>query len=228
MIRKETRKLKHSVLIYSAYKYLQMSLFMHFHQVTIVVTLLLAVLARSLFSFGYIIACMIMIYENHKFFRPDQENFRLQKVLKYWLQPYVFFDLTLQLLYQIPLEFLHRDQDLGIKWCWQNIIGFQDIWIMDADNVDETVVRSIMFIVLKVFTYYFVTLQIQIFDSTAYKKYIVKDFQRFIDMADTKGTSIIWRMNNDKVAKIRAHEQENLKMNDMLANLKAILKNWQS
>lgn len=201
---------------------------MHFHQVTIVVTLLLAVLARSLFSFGYIIACMIMIYENHKFFRPDQENFRLQKVLKYWLQPYVFFDLTLQLLYQIPLEFLHRDQDLGIKWCWQNIIGFQDIWIMDADNVDETVVRSIMFIVLKVFTYYFVTLQIQIFDSTAYKKYIVKDFQRFIDMADTKGTSIIWRMNNDKVAKIRAHEQENLKMNDMLANLKAILKNWQS
>ena len=66
---------------------------------TIVVTLLLAILARSLFSFGYIIVCMIMIYENHKFFRPQQHDFRLQSVLKYWLRPYVFLDITLQLIF---------------------------------------------------------------------------------------------------------------------------------
>ena len=29
-----------------------------------------------------------------------------------------------------------------------------------------------MFMILKAFTYYFVTMQIQIFDSTAYKEYI--------------------------------------------------------
>lgn len=110
--------------LYRFYKQAQLALFMHFHQVTIVVTLLLAVLARSLFSFGYILVCMTMVYENHKFFRPQQKDFKMQSVLKYWLQPYVFFDITLQLVYQIPLEFLHRDQDLGIKWCWQNIIGF--------------------------------------------------------------------------------------------------------
>ena len=94
-------------------------------------------------------------------------------------------------------------------------------------NVDEMVVRSIMFIILKTFTYYFVTLQIQIFDSTAYKQYIQKDFKRFIDMADTKGTSIIWRINNDKIQKIRHQEQEIFKMNSMLDNLKRILKKWQ-
>ena len=54
-----------------------MTMFMHFHQITILVTLLLAILARSLLSFGYITVCMIMIYENHKFFRPDQQNFKL-------------------------------------------------------------------------------------------------------------------------------------------------------
>jgi hypothetical protein len=52
--------------------------------------------------------------------------------------------------------------------------------------VDEMVVRNIMFIILKALyvfllllvgvTYYFVTLQIQIFDSTAYKKYKENDF----------------------------------------------------
>lgn len=92
--------------------------------------------------------------------------------------------------------------------------------------MDEVVVRSIMFIILKAFTYYFVTLQIQIFDSSAYKRYIDKDFKKFIDMADTKGESIIWRMNNKKIEKIKQHESENVKMNDMLENLKSILRKW--
>lgn len=96
-----------------------MTMFMHFHQITILVTLLLAILARSLLSFGYITVCMIMIYENHKYFLPNQQiffdknkkkkNFPLHKVLKCWLQPYVFFDITIQMIYQVPLEFLHRN-----------------------------------------------------------------------------------------------------------------------
>ena len=52
---------------------------------------------------------MIMIYENHKYFLPKKEintetekkniNFPLHKVLKYWLQPYVFFDITIQMIF---------------------------------------------------------------------------------------------------------------------------------
>ena len=45
-------------------------------------------------------------------------------------------------------------------------------------------------------------------------------------MADTKGTSILWRMNNRKIEKIKQHESENAKMNDMLENLKTILRKW--
>jgi hypothetical protein len=100
-----------------------------------VITLLLAILARSLISFGYITVCMVMIYENHKFFLPDQKNFRLQKVLKYWLQPYVFIDITLQIIFQIPIEILHYKQDE--RNSWQNIIGLVDIWIEDPTQVSE-------------------------------------------------------------------------------------------
>lgn len=66
---------------------------------TIVVTLLLAILARSLVSFGYVTVCMVMIYENHKFFKQADGSFRLQRVLKYWVQPYVFLDISLQLVF---------------------------------------------------------------------------------------------------------------------------------
>lgn len=98
-VKKETKKLKRQVFAYNFFKAGQMTVFMHFHQITIVVTLLLSILARSLVSFGYILVCMVMIYENHKFFTPDQKNFKLQKVLKFWVQPYVFIDITMQLIF---------------------------------------------------------------------------------------------------------------------------------
>ena len=70
-IKKETKKLKRQVLAFNFYKGAQMAIFMHFHQITIVVTLFLSILARSLVSFGYILVCLVMIYENHKFFKVD-------------------------------------------------------------------------------------------------------------------------------------------------------------
>lgn len=71
IIKKETKKLKGQLFIYNFYKGAQFTIFMMFHHVTIVVTLLLAILARSLISFGYIIFCLYMVYENHKFFKKD-------------------------------------------------------------------------------------------------------------------------------------------------------------
>jgi len=68
---------------------------------------------------------------------------------------------------------------------------------------NEAVARSIIFIVLKTFTYFFVTSQIQIFSSTAYKRYVKKDLVKYIDMAETKGMSIRMKFNNEKIEKIR-------------------------
>jgi hypothetical protein len=69
--KKESKKLKKQSFAYNLYKSSQALVFIYFHQITIVVTLLLAILARSLVSFGYIVVCLIMIYENHKFYLPD-------------------------------------------------------------------------------------------------------------------------------------------------------------
>lgn len=99
---------------------------------------------------------MVMIYENHKFFRADQKNFKLQQVLKYWVLPYVFMDITLQLIFQIPLDFLHDGQEAPDSW--QNIIGLQDMWTETPNDLNEVTAKSITFIILKAFTFYFVTL----------------------------------------------------------------------
>lgn len=57
--------------------------------------------------------------------------------------------------------------------------------------------------ILKAFTYFFVALSINIFDSTAYKIYMKRDFKKFIDMAELKGKSIRMKFNNEKIEKIK-------------------------
>ncbi len=72
---------------------------MHFHLVTIVTTLILSILSTSLFSFGYIICCLYMIYENPKFFKRQQKGYNLHGLLRFFLRPYVFLDITMQIVY---------------------------------------------------------------------------------------------------------------------------------
>ena len=45
-------------------------------------------------------------------------------------------------------------------------------------------------------------------------------------MAETKGTSIIMKFNNEKIEKIRTQTQEKKKMNEMLKKLKKLIKKW--
>jgi hypothetical protein len=63
-----------------------------------------------------------------------------------------------------------------------------------------------VYIILKAFTYYFVTLQIQVFSAKAYKEYIDKDFKNYLGMAESKGKAIMWRINNFKIKKIREQQ----------------------
>ena len=99
VINKELRRLKNDLVLYDIYKKGQAALFMSFHLVTIVVTLLLSILSTSLFSFGYITCCLYMIYENPKFFAKEQKGYKLNSLLYYFLRPYVFFDITLLIIY---------------------------------------------------------------------------------------------------------------------------------
>lgn len=88
--------------------------------------------------------------------------------------------------------------------------------------------KSITFILLKAVTFYLVALQIQVFDSISYKSFIKRDFLQFLNMAETKGTALNHRFNNQKVEQIKLHLAEQDKMDKMLLNLKGVLTQWQS
>ncbi len=129
------------------------------------------------------------------------------------------------MIFQIPIEFLHKGQDALNSW--QNIIGLQDIWVEDAGQVTEFANQSLVYIFLKAVTFYLVSLQIQVFESQSYHKYMKEDFRKYQLLAQDKGEANIKRMNNLKIQKIREQQIEQHKMDDMLKSLKQFLTQWQ-
>jgi hypothetical protein len=76
----------------------------------------------SLFSFGYFLACMILISDQKNLLVEYESRTRMQKLLKYYLLPYLLLDIGLNLVYQIPLPFFNQNAQ------WAGVIGFQQIW----------------------------------------------------------------------------------------------------
>jgi len=177
--KKENLKLKKSIMMYNFYKSIQKLLYMYFHSFTIIVTLLLTILSTCLSSLGYIIACLYMIYQHPKFFKNDTRSFKMKELLKFFLKPYVFMDITLQILFQIPLPGLHANQFK--KYSWQNVIGFYQIWNLSLKDMDEVIPGNILYILLKAFTYFLVSLQIQIFRSKTYKKFTSRELKQYMN-----------------------------------------------
>lgn len=205
---------------------------MHFHEITIVITLLLAILSNSLFSFGYIVACLYMMHETAKFFTKEQKEYKINGLLIFFLRPYVFLDFTLQIIYQIPIKNMHANQ--SNKTSWQSIIGFYQIWnIPDGQTVNnldpgEVNTANVVYILLKAFTYFLVSLQIQIFNAKTYKeKFVKKDLEKFLDQAQTKGLCITYKFNNYKLQKLAEKQHNKKEMENSLVELKRKLKNWQ-
>jgi hypothetical protein len=57
---------------------------------------------------------------------------------------------------------------------------------------------------------------------------MAKDFRRSLSLAALKGRALAWRFNNIKIEKIKQQQAEQDKMDDMLRDLKAVLRKWHS
>jgi len=57
-----------------------------------------------------------------------QKNWNLPLYLKIFLKPFLFIEICLQIIYQIPLNFLHEGAGNG---GWQDVIGLFYIWKLD-------------------------------------------------------------------------------------------------
>ena len=105
---------------------------------------------------------------------------------------------------------------------WQRIIGFHKIWTVQHNLA---FVHNMVFIILKCFIFLFCSLQHEIFNCSAYWKFIDKKVHRiYLGLAEIKAQSYVFLMNNIKLRKISKNQQEKNKIVTLIGTIQDKLK----
>lgn len=102
--------------------------FTYYHLFMIAFLLAVSIFNGSLFSFGYFLASMILIYDQKNLLVEYESRERMQRLLKYYLLPYLLLDIGCNLVYNIPLPFFQEETTTT----WAAVIGFQQIWTITS------------------------------------------------------------------------------------------------
>ena len=182
----------------------QSTIFTIFPLLMIAFTLAVSIFNKSLLSFGYIFFVMFLIEDSKYFFKKWESKKRLLFILQRLLLPYLLFDIFIQLLYQMPVDFLTMDPK------WDKVIGFTNVWTINpsilslGDTVypKETLNVDLSILLLKGLTFFFISLYIQLVKSRAYLKFMHNQLVQLDESTVKVGQGIAHRFNNFKNKKV--------------------------
>ena len=125
----------------------------------------------------YIVFCLWHIYQSRYFIY--QKKWKFPFYLTYFLKRFLFFELLIQILFQVPIDALHTNQDGDTStFSWQELIGLFQIWrevppdnIPKSENAGEVIYKCMMFCMI--------LLQEAVFQSHSYKHYVASKLPMF-------------------------------------------------
>jgi hypothetical protein len=132
------QKVKKHMLVFKIYNSFSVGISAASTIVSLVCLLMIAFQVQGLINMFYICFCLYFITQSINFIYQNNWNFPLH--LKRVLKPIVIFEIMLQILYQIPVEALHKGEDDPKGW--QKIIGFYPIWRIGTDFLPESISTS--------------------------------------------------------------------------------------
>ena len=152
--------------------------------------LLMAFDSTGLINLFYVIFWLVFLYQMKNF--ALQKNWKFPYYLQKVLKPFVFFEIWIQILYQIPFTSMHKHEDH--ERSWQSIIGLLWLWtyednqIHSTEHINDMIVKSIMLV--------FIVMQDNIFNSIYYKEFIENKLSKLIGVSEIKAYCLAYIYNN--------------------------------
>jgi hypothetical protein len=169
--------------------------------ISLIGLLMIAIQTPGLINLFYIVFCLTNIYQSKNFLY--QKDWNLPKSLKRYLKPFLFMEICLQTLYQIPIEALHSGAGQG---GWQDTIGLFRIWEFDAQgNVSSVNVYQILY---KCFMYSIMMVQEAVFESNAFKEFVTARLPMYRILSTMKAQASAFLFNNNKIRNVIVTKNE--------------------
>jgi len=213
-------KVKKKMLIYKLYNSISVGISATSTIISLVCLLMIAFQVQGFINLFYICFCLYFIAQAINFIY--QKNWKFPLYLRRILKPMVILEILIQMLYQTPVDAVHKNE--ADPKSWQKIIGFYPIWSISDDNIPISISTSN--VIYKCFMYAFIILQENIFESKEYKSFTnitLFDIQR---LSDQKAEAMAYLYNNGKIKTTISNQFEKDKMIRKLAQVNRQLKQW--
>jgi hypothetical protein len=190
-------KLKKKIFIYNFTKRMKQFTFIGVQIMTAILVFILAVLQRSLMSFGYMLMCLVLFYNLKTFFYQEQLKNGEQWINRYIIRRpllfYCFLDVALQVCYQIPLFPNSVSADSSSEPA--RYLGFDKIFYekdvvtglgsllppTDPAHSQKYVgyleMQNLYYFIVKALNLFFIFLQGRIYESEGFSKFIRTDLR---------------------------------------------------
>ena len=190
------------------------------HNFMLVLILILSLMNSGLISMVYIIFSLYYIYISRRFFLG--RNWNLPRSLRKFLLPFIISDIFIQIIYQIPFNLFTQESQYTI---WMKIIGINKIINYDDSSFLPNP-GNLSLLVLKIITYFIISMQLIIFKSKQFKAFYVKMI--FKQKESTYRSSMInsFLFNNSRILMMNRSMQNRNKINETLKELENQLEFW--
>ena len=194
-----------------------------FHYIVLSVTLFICLLNQGILAIGYICFSIYYLYKSHCFLKG--RRWSLLNGINYFMKPYLFLDIVLQFVFQIPLDdYIKNNEKLKD---FNNILGLAKISDYSSSSSSGLIIKSAFLMAfLKILTYFLFLIQENIYLSFEFKKLILKYHYKYMQKAYIKGKLHAFLFNNYRVKlmKDRLTERNNIKKE--LFNIHNTVTNW--
>ena len=204
-----------------SFKKIRSFLYLSFHYFSLVFILLVALLNRGLISLGYTTFSIYYIYKANNFLQGRSWTFA--RGIRLFLKPYLFLEIILQFVFQIPLDVFKLFNQQYLKY--MDIVGFSII--MDYSSTYESINKNGLFVMmLKVLMYFIILIQEVIYNSAYFKQFILKYHYKYIQIAYISGTLHSFLFNNYRVKLMNDRLEERDEINDTLKKVEGMIIKW--
>ena len=196
--------------------------YLSFHYFLLLLILLISLINQGLIVLGYMSFSIFYLYKSHCFLKG--RRWTLLNGIHFFMKPYLFLDIFSQFIFQIPLNVYIKNNNLADFF---KVFGY--VKIVDYSSKEEFLDKSsFMNIFLKIFTYFLILIQENVYLCYDFKKFILRYHYKYLQKALIKGKLYSFLFNNSRVHLMNDRLKQRKKINETLNNILCTVTSWNS
>ena len=195
--------------------------YLSFHYFLLLLILLISLINQGLIVLGYMSFSIFYLYKSHCFLKG--RRWTLLNGIHSFMKPYLFLDILTQFIFQIPLNIFSKNNETLNNFF--QIFGYAKI--VDYSSKEEILdTASLTNIFLKIFTYFLILIQENIYLCYDFKKFILRYHYEYLQSAFIKGKLYSFLFNNSRVLLMNDRLKQRKEINETLNNLLCTITTW--